>query len=39
VTIEKLFGPSNPLQLPWQDTPVLKKAKRETTEKQSELDL
>jgi len=39
VTVEELFGPSNPLHLPWQDTSVFKKAKRETTEKQSELDL
>ena len=39
VTIEQLFGPSNPLHLPWQDTSVFKKAKREKTEKQSELDL
>jgi site-specific DNA-methyltransferase (adenine-specific) len=38
VTVEELFGPSNPLHLPWQDTSVFKKAKRETTEKQSELD-
>jgi len=39
VTVEELFGPSNPLHLPWQDTSVFKKAKREKTEKQSELDL
>ena len=39
VTVEQLFGPSNPLHLPWQDTSVFKKAKREKTEKQSELDL
>ena len=39
VTVEALFGPSNPLHLPWQDTSVFKKAKREKTEKQSELDL
>jgi hypothetical protein len=39
VTVEELFGPANPLHLPWQDTSVFKKAKRETTEKQSELDL
>jgi DNA modification methylase len=39
VTVEKLFGPSNPLHLPWQDTSVFKKAKRETTETQSNLDL
>jgi hypothetical protein len=38
VTVEQLFGPSNPLHLPWQDTSVFKKAKREKTEKQSELD-
>jgi hypothetical protein len=29
VTVEQLFGPSNPLHLPWQDTSVFKKAKRE----------
>jgi site-specific DNA-methyltransferase (adenine-specific) len=39
VTVERLFGPSNPLHLPWQDTSVFKKAKRETTETQSTLDL
>jgi site-specific DNA-methyltransferase (adenine-specific) len=39
VTVEELFGPSNPLHLPWQDTSVFKKAKREMTEKQSEMDL
>jgi DNA modification methylase len=39
VTVEQLFGPSNPLHLPWQDTSVFKKVKREKTEKQSELDL
>ena len=39
VTVEQLFGTSNPLHLPWQDTSVFKKAKREKTEKQSELDL
>jgi DNA modification methylase len=39
VTVEQLFGPSNPLHLPWQDTSVFKKAKRETTETQSNLDL
>jgi len=39
VTVERLFGPSNPLHLPWQDTSVFKKAKRETTETQSKLDL
>jgi site-specific DNA-methyltransferase (adenine-specific) len=38
VTVEQLFGPSNPLHLPWQDTSVFKKAKRETTETQSKLD-
>jgi DNA modification methylase len=39
VTVEELFGPSNPLHLPWQDTSVFKKAKREQTETQSKLDL
>jgi DNA modification methylase len=39
VTVEQLFGPSNPVHLPWQDTSVFKKAKRETTETQSNLDL
>jgi len=38
VSVEQLFGPSNPLHLPWQDTSVFKKAKRETTETQSKLD-
>ncbi|MGH6858495.1 MAG: site-specific DNA-methyltransferase, partial [Methylocella sp.] len=39
VTVEQLFGPSNPLHLPWQDTSVFKKARREKTETQSKLDL
>jgi site-specific DNA-methyltransferase (adenine-specific) len=39
VTVEQLFGPSNPLHLPWQDTSVFKKAKRENTETQTKLDL
>ncbi|MGH6794709.1 MAG: DNA methyltransferase [Methylocella sp.] len=39
VTVEELFGPSNPLHLPWQDTSVFKKARREKTETQSKLDL
>ncbi len=39
VTVEALFGPSNPLHLPWQDTSVFKKARREKTETQSKLDL
>lgn len=39
ITIEQLFGPAIPLHLPWQDTSVFKKAKRETTETQSKLDL
>ena len=38
VTVEQLFGPSNPLHLPWQDTSVFKKAKRENTETQTKLD-
>ena len=32
VTIEELFGPSNPLHLPWEDTSVFKKAKRKSTQ-------
>lgn len=39
VTIEQLFKPGNPIQMPWQDTSAFKKAKRETREKQNELDL
>jgi site-specific DNA-methyltransferase (adenine-specific) len=39
VIVEQLFSPGNPLHLPWQDTSVFKKAKREQAEKQSELDL
>ena len=39
VNVEQLFGPSNPLHLPWQDTSVFKKAKRENTETQTKLDL
>lgn len=38
VTIEQLFSPSNPIHMPWQDTSVFKKAKKENTEKQSKLD-
>lgn len=39
VTVEDLFKLGNPLHLPFQDTSAFKKAKREATEKQSELDL
>jgi site-specific DNA-methyltransferase (adenine-specific) len=40
VTVEDLFKPSNPLHLPWQDTSVFKKAKRERKpDSQSELDV
>ena len=39
VTIEQLFAPSNPIQMPWQDTSAFKKAKKENTEKQNSLDL
>ncbi len=39
VTVEQLFKPGNPIQMPWQDTSAFKKAKRETHEKQNELDL
>lgn len=39
VTVEQLFQPSNPLQIPWQDSSVFKKAKREKTETQGALDL
>ena len=40
VTVAQLFLPSNPLQMPWQDTSVFKKAAREKKENsQSELDL
>lgn len=39
VTVEQLFAPSNPIQMPWQDTSAFKKAKKENTEKQDKLDL
>jgi len=39
VTVEQLFAPSNPIQMPWQDTSAFKKAKKENTEKQNKLDL
>ena len=39
VTVEQLFALTNPLQMPWQDTSVFKKAKLEKTETQSNLDL
>jgi len=39
VTVEQLFSPSSPIQMPWQDTSAFKKAKKENTEKQNELDL
>lgn len=38
VTVEQLFAPANPIQMPWQDTSAFKKAKKENTEKQNELD-
>lgn len=39
VTIAQLFELSNPLQMPWQDTSMFKKSKREDTETQSSLDV
>ena len=39
VTVAQLFLPGNPLQIPWQDTSVFKKTKREDTKAQSKLDL
>ena len=39
VTIGQLFQPANPIRMPWQDTSVFKKAKREKTEHQTDLDL
>ena len=39
VTVEQLFQPGNPLHMPWQDTSVFKKSKREDTETQSSLDI
>ena len=39
VTIGQLFQPANPIRMPWQDTSVFKKARREKTEHQTDLDL
>jgi site-specific DNA-methyltransferase (adenine-specific) len=39
VTVEDLFKPANPLQIPWQDTSVFKKAAREKEKSQKEMDL
>jgi site-specific DNA-methyltransferase (adenine-specific) len=39
VEVERLFSPSNPLQMPWQDTSVFKKTSRESRVEQTELDL
>jgi site-specific DNA-methyltransferase (adenine-specific) len=39
VTIAQLFTPSNPIQMPWQDTSAFRKTKKENTEKQNEMDL
>ena len=39
VTVEQLFAPGNPIQMPWQDTSAFKKAKVESREKQEKLDL
>ncbi len=39
VTVEQLFQPGNPLSMPWQDTSVFKKAKREKTDTQGKLDV
>ena len=39
ITIEQLFAPANPVQMPWQDTSGFKQAKLENTEKQAKLDL
>jgi DNA modification methylase len=39
VTVAQLFQPGNPLQMPWQDTSVFKKAKREETQTQGALDV
>jgi hypothetical protein len=39
VTVEQLFQPGNPLRMPFQDTSGFRKAKREATTKQGEMDL
>ena len=39
VTVEQLFQPSNPIQMPWQDNSVFKKAKLEKPDMQAKLDL
>ena len=39
VTVEQLFQPSNPIQMPWQDNSVFKKAKLEKPDMQTKLDL
>ena len=39
VEVASLFAPANPLQMPWQDTSAFKPTARESTVRQSELDL
>lgn len=40
VTVEQLFQPVNPIQIPWQDTSVFKKTRREAgPTPQSELEV
>ena len=39
VTVEQLFQPSSPIQMPWQDTSAFKQARLENTDKQTELKL
>jgi len=39
ITVEQLFAPGNPIQMPWVDTSVQKKAKLEISEKQTKLEL
>ena len=38
VTVEQLFSPANPLQIPWQDTSHFRKAKREKADDQTKMD-
>ncbi len=39
VTVEQLFQPANPVQLPWQDTSVFRRATRQKTARQEEMDV
>ena len=39
VTVAQLFQPANPLHMPWQDSSVFRKAKREKRDEQGKMDV